>query len=93
MLHYLDLACEQATREHLWLTKACLFEAIVEGATKRPRPKFMTFATMIHRVGSNPMVYRNCLRDYEAHRSSDGGWDRHFLLVYPAITRFGGNDT
>ena len=46
MFLYLDLACELAKREHLWLTKGCLYEAIVEGAAKRLRLKFMTFATM-----------------------------------------------
>jgi hypothetical protein len=35
MLLYLALACEQAKREHLWLTKGRLYEAIVEGAAKR----------------------------------------------------------
>ena len=45
MFLYLDLACEQAKREHLWLTKGRLYEAMVEGTAKRLRPKFMTFTT------------------------------------------------
>src|SRR3984893_17930780 len=42
MLLYLDLAYEKALREAVPLTRHCLFEAIVEGAAKRLRPKFMT---------------------------------------------------
>jgi len=46
MLLYLDLAYEKAKREYRRLTRQQLYEAIVEGAAKRLRPKFMTFATM-----------------------------------------------
>jgi len=46
MLLYLDLAYEKACRRYGVLTREHLYEAIVEGAAKRLRPKFMTFATM-----------------------------------------------
>jgi Cu(I)/Ag(I) efflux system membrane protein CusA/SilA len=46
MLRYLDLAFAQASRGIERLTRAHLYEAIVEGAAKRLRPKLMTFATM-----------------------------------------------
>ena len=54
MFLYLDLPCEQAQREHLWLTKECLYKAIVEGAAKRLRPKFISFATMT--IGLVPIL-------------------------------------
>ena len=46
MLLYLDLAYAKAKRGHQTLTRDDLHEAIVEGAAKRLRPKFMTFAAM-----------------------------------------------
>jgi Cu(I)/Ag(I) efflux system membrane protein CusA/SilA len=54
MFLYLDLACEQAKREHLWLTKERLYQAIVEGAAKRLRPKFVSFASMA--IGLVPIL-------------------------------------
>jgi Cu(I)/Ag(I) efflux system membrane protein CusA/SilA len=54
MFLYLDLACEQAKRENLRLTKGCPYEAIVEGAAKRLRPKFISFATMT--IGLVPIL-------------------------------------
>lgn len=73
MLLYLDLASEQAKREHLPLTRERLYEAIVEGAAKRLRPKFMTFATMT--IGLVPILWFTGTGSeiYEAHRGSDGG--------------------
>ena len=44
MLLYLDLAYEQAKKEGRLRTLADLREAILEGAVKRLRPKFMTVA-------------------------------------------------
>src|ERR1035437_5188362 len=46
MLLYLDLAYEKAKRAKPQLTQPDLIEAVVEGAAKSLRPKFMTFATM-----------------------------------------------
>jgi Cu(I)/Ag(I) efflux system membrane protein CusA/SilA len=45
MLLYLDLAYEQAKREGRLGSRAELQQAILEGAVKRLRPKFMTVAT------------------------------------------------
>ena len=45
MLLYLDLAYESAQRKGRMRTLGDLQESIVEGAAKRLRPKFMTFAT------------------------------------------------
>jgi hypothetical protein len=79
LLLYLDLAYEPAKREHLPLTRERLYEAIVEGAAKRLRPKFMTFAPMT--TGLVPILWFTGTGSeiYEAHRGSDGGWDRHFF--------------
>src|ERR1700676_5437699 len=55
MLLYLDLAYEEARRDNLRLTKVQLYEAIVEGAARRLRPKFMTFATMS--IGLIPVLW------------------------------------
>lgn len=55
MLLYLDLAYDKAKREHAEFSKTHLYEAIVEGAAKRLRPKFMTFATMT--IGLIPILW------------------------------------
>ena len=55
MLLYLDLAYEKASREGRLRTLADLQVAIVEGAAKRLRPKFMTVATMF--VGLIPIMW------------------------------------
>ena len=47
MLLYLDLAYEQAKKEGRLRSLAELREAILQGAVKRLRPKFMTVATML----------------------------------------------
>jgi Cu(I)/Ag(I) efflux system membrane protein CusA/SilA len=47
MLLYLDLAYDQAKREGRLRTLADLRQAIMEGAVKRLRPKFMTMATTL----------------------------------------------
>ena len=55
MLLYLDLAFEAAQREPQPMTKRRLFDAVVEGAAQRLRPKFMTFATMS--IGLLPILW------------------------------------
>ena len=55
MLLYLDLACEGARAAGRLGTPADLRAAIVEGAAKRLRPKFMTAATML--VGLVPILW------------------------------------
>jgi len=92
MLLYLDLAYEKAKREHLRLTRAYLYEAIVEGAAKRLRPKFMTFATMS--VGLIPILWSTGTGSEIMKRIAApmvGGIVTSFileLLVYPAIYAF-----
>jgi Cu(I)/Ag(I) efflux system membrane protein CusA/SilA len=55
MLLYLDLAYEEARREGRLRTLGDLREAIVHGAAKRIRPKFMTFATTC--IGLFPIMW------------------------------------
>jgi Cu(I)/Ag(I) efflux system membrane protein CusA/SilA len=89
MLLYLDLAYEAVRREHQTLTKRHLFEAIVEGAAKRLRPKFMTFATMS--IGLIPILWSSGPGSEIMKRIAApmvGGILTSFileLLVYPAI--------
>jgi Cu(I)/Ag(I) efflux system membrane protein CusA/SilA len=92
MLLYLDLAYEKAKREHARLTRTQLYEAIVEGAAKRLRPKFMTFATMS--VGLVPILWSTGTGSEIMKRIAApmvGGIVTSFLLellVYPAIYAF-----
>ncbi len=92
MLLYLDLAYEKAKREHARLSRAALYEAIVEGAAKRLRPKFMTFATMS--VGLIPILWSTGTGSAIMKRIAApmvGGIVTSFLLellVYPAIYAF-----
>jgi Cu(I)/Ag(I) efflux system membrane protein CusA/SilA len=89
MLLYLDLAYEKAEREHLQFTRAHLYEAIVEGAAKRLRPKFMTFATMS--IGLIPILWSTGTGSEIMKRVAApmvGGICTSVileLLVYPAI--------
>jgi copper/silver efflux system protein len=92
MLLYLDLAYEKAKREHARLTRTQLYEAIVEGAAKRLRPKFMTFATMS--IGLIPILWSSGTGSQIMKRIAApmvGGIVTSFLLellVYPAIYAF-----
>jgi len=92
MLLYLDLAYEKAKREHARLNRTQLYEAIVEGAAKRLRPKFMTFATMS--VGLIPILWSTGTGSAIMKRIAApmvGGIVTSFLLellVYPAIYAF-----
>jgi Cu(I)/Ag(I) efflux system membrane protein CusA/SilA len=89
MLLYLDLAYEKAKREHRWFAREHLYEAIVEGAAKRLRPKFMTFATVT--IGLVPILWSNGTGSEIMKRIAApmvGGICTSFileLLVYPAI--------
>jgi copper/silver efflux system protein len=89
MLLYLDLAFEKAVREPVRLTQQRLNEAIVEGAAKRLRPKFMTFATMT--AGLVPILWSVGTGSEIMKRIAApmvGGICTSFileLLVYPAI--------
>lgn len=92
MLLYLDLAYEKWKREHTRFTREHLYEAIVEGAAKRLRPKFMTFATMS--VGLIPILWATGAGSAIMKRIAApmvGGIVTSFileLLVYPAIYAF-----
>jgi len=89
MLLYLDLAYEKARRAHGQLTPDKLVEAILEGAAKRLRPKFMTFATMT--IGLAPILWSTGTGSAILKRIAApmvGGIVTSFvleLLVYPAI--------
>lgn len=89
MLLYLDLAYEKARRDYGRLTRMQLCEAIVEGAAKRLRPKFMTFATMT--IGLIPVLWAVGAGSQIMKRIAApmvGGIVTSFLLellVYPAI--------
>jgi copper/silver efflux system protein len=89
MLLYLDLAFEEAKREGRLKSLADLREAIVHGAAKRLRPKFMTFATTC--VGLFPIMWATGAGSDVMKRIAApmvGGIFTSFvleLLVYPAI--------
>jgi Cu(I)/Ag(I) efflux system membrane protein CusA/SilA len=89
MLLYLDLAYEEAMRQGRLRNIADLTEAIVQGAAKRLRPKFMTFATMC--VGLLPILWSTGTGSEVMKRIAApmvGGIFTSFLLellVYPAI--------
>jgi len=89
MLLYLDLAYEEAKRQGRLNNLAELTEAIVQGAAKRLRPKFMTFATMC--VGLLPILWSTGTGSEVMKRIAApmvGGIFTSFLLellVYPAI--------
>jgi Cu(I)/Ag(I) efflux system membrane protein CusA/SilA len=89
MLLYLDLAFEEAKREGRLQNLAQLREAIVQGAAKRLRPKFMTFATTC--VGLFPIMWATGAGSDVMKRIAApmvGGIFTSFvleLLVYPAI--------
>ena len=89
MLLYLDLAYEKATREGRLRTLADLRRAIVHGAVKRIRPKFMTVATMF--IGLVPIMWSTGTGADVMKRIAApmiGGIFTSFVLelvVYPAI--------
>jgi Cu(I)/Ag(I) efflux system membrane protein CusA/SilA len=89
MLLYLDLACEQARREGRLKGLADLREAIVQGAARRIRPKFMTVAAMF--LGLLPVMWATGTGSDVMKRIAApmiGGIFTSFILelvVYPAI--------
>jgi Cu(I)/Ag(I) efflux system membrane protein CusA/SilA len=92
MLLYLDLAYEKASREGRLRTLADLQAAIVEGAARRLRPKFMTVATMF--LGLIPIMWSTGTGSDVWKRIAApmvGGIFTSFVLelvVYPAIYEF-----
>jgi Cu(I)/Ag(I) efflux system membrane protein CusA/SilA len=89
MLLYLDLAYEQAKREGRLRTLQELQEAILQGAVKRLRPKFMTMAAAF--LGLAPIMWSTGSgSDMMKHIAAPmiGGIITSFLLelvVYPAV--------
>jgi Cu(I)/Ag(I) efflux system membrane protein CusA/SilA len=89
MLLYLDLAYEEARREGRLRHRADLREAIVQGAARRLRPKFMTFATV--GIGLLPIMWSTGAGADVMKRIAApmvGGIFASFalqLLVYPAL--------
>jgi len=89
MLLYLDLAYEEAEREGRLQSLGQLREAIVQGAAKRLRPKFMTFATTC--IGLFPIMWATGAGSDVMKRIAApmvGGIFTSFLLellVYPAV--------
>ncbi len=89
MLLYLDLAYERAQREGRLRSLADLQAAILDGAVRRIRPKFMTVATMF--VGLVPILWSTGTGADVMKRIAApmvGGIFTSFLLelvVYPAI--------
>ncbi len=89
MLLYLDLAYEEAKRAGRLRSEADLREAVVHGAVKRIRPKFMTVATMF--AGLMPLMWATGTGADVMKRIAApmvGGVATSFLLeliVYPAI--------
>ena len=91
MLLYLDLAYEKAKKEGRLRNLAELDQAIVAGAAKRLRPKFMTFATTF--IGLAPIMWATGAGSDVMKRIAApvvGGLLTSFVLelvVYPAIYR------
>jgi Cu(I)/Ag(I) efflux system membrane protein CusA/SilA len=89
MLLYLDLAYKQAQEDGHLNTRNDLWAAIVQGAAKRIRPKFMTVATMM--LGLIPIMWSTGTgADVMKHIAAPmvGGIFTSFLMeliVYPAI--------
>jgi Cu(I)/Ag(I) efflux system membrane protein CusA/SilA len=89
MLLYLDLSYEEAAREGCLQSLGQLRDAIVHGAAKRLRPKFMTFATTC--FGLFPIMWATGAGSDVMKRVAApmvGGIFTSFvleLLVYPAI--------
>ena len=89
MLLYLDLAYERAKREGRLRTLSELRQAVLEGAVKRLRPKFMTVATMA--FGLIPIMWSTGTGSDIMKRIAApmiGGIFTSFLLelmVYPAV--------
>jgi len=89
MLLYLDLAYEEAKRHGRLANLGQLREAIVHGAAKRLRPKFMTFATTC--IGLFPIMWATGAGSDVMKRIAApmvGGIFTSFvleLMVYPAI--------
>jgi Cu(I)/Ag(I) efflux system membrane protein CusA/SilA len=89
MLLYLDLAYERAGKEGRLRSRADLQEAVVHGAAKRLRPKFMTVATTF--IGFFPIMLATGTGSDVWKRIAApmiGGIFTSFLLeliVYPAI--------
>jgi len=91
MLLYLDLAYEEAKQAGRLTSAAALDEAIVHGAARRLRPKFMTFATTF--IGLVPIMWAAGTGADVMKRIAApmvGGLATSFLLellVYPAVYR------
>ena len=89
MLLYLDLACSAAAAEGSLRNKQDYVEAIVQGAARRIRPKFMTVATMF--IGLVPIVVAGGIGSGVMKRIAApviGGMATSFLmelLVYPVL--------
>jgi copper/silver efflux system protein len=89
MLLYLDMACEDARRQGRLESLSELREAIVQGAARRVRPKFMTFA--ITCIGLLPIMWSTGAGSDVMKRIAApmvGGILTSFvleLLVYPGI--------
>ena len=89
MLLYLDLAYEKAQREGRLRSLADLRTAVLEGAVKRLRPKFMTVSTMA--LGLVPIMWSTGTGSDIMKRIAApmiGGIGTSFLLellIYPII--------
>jgi Cu(I)/Ag(I) efflux system membrane protein CusA/SilA len=89
MLLYLDLAYEEAKRQDRLRSLSELRDAVIQGAAKRIRPKFMTFATTC--LGLLPIMWATGVGSDVMKRIAApmvGGIFTSFLLellVYPGI--------
>ena len=88
MLLYLDLPTRRQSKRAAWEPRGVLREAIVQGAVKRIRPKFMTVATDF--IGLVPILWATGTGSDMMKRigAPIGGVFTSFLLellVYPVI--------
>ena len=79
MVLYLDLAWHKAVLEGRMRTPADLRQAVLSGAARRIRPKFMTVATMFLGLVPDPLVHRRRSGSDEADRRPDGRRPRNLL--------------
>ena len=88
MVLYLDLAWSKAVVEGRMRTPADLREAILAGAARRIRPKFMTVATVFLGLVRS-LVNGRRRGSHEADRGANGGWSGD--LVSDGIDRLSGD--
>jgi Cu/Ag efflux pump CusA len=74
MLIYLDHAWKAKLSTGSRPSLRDLYEAVLEGAVERVRPKMMTVTAIMAGVAANPVGFRCRCQRHEAHCGADGWW-------------------